>query len=434
MLVLMDHTKRSITGTNMKVVVIGSGGREHTLVWKISQSQKVKKIYALPGNGGISDIAECIPIKADDIAGVVNFCKEVAIDLVVIGPEAPLSKGLADTLRQHGIAAVGPDSKSARLEASKVWSKDFMTRHGLPTAKFRAVRNRSDLLKAVDEFGLPIVIKLDGLCAGKGVFICNNTQEVEEACDAVYGTVTGEKVIVEEFLKGEEASYMFFCDGENYIPLVTSRDHKKIFEGETGPNTGGMGAVSPAPISKKVEENIKNSVIPPLLKGLKDDGLSYNGVIYAGVMVMPDESVRVLEFNARLGDPETQSILTRMESDIMDILEPLGRDNKLPEGYKIKWREGFSCCVVVAENGYPSNYPLGAAMPELKTFKPGKDEFVFHAGTTKKDGEYYVNGGRVLGVTALGATLEEARTKAYNVVKKVVWSSSYYRKDIGVWR
>jgi phosphoribosylamine--glycine ligase len=418
----------------MKIAVIGSGGREHTLVWKISQSLRVKKIYALPGNGGISDLAECIQIKADDIAGVVNFCKEVAIDLVVIGPEAPLSKGLADTLRQHGIAAVGPDSKSARLEASKVWAKDFMTRHGVPTARFKAVRNKTDLLKAVDDFGLPVVIKLDGLYAGKGVFICTTVQEVEEAVEAVYGEVTGEKIVVEEFLKGEEASYMFFCDGETYLPLVTSRDHKKIFEGETGPNTGGMGAISPAPISKNVEENVKRTVIAPLLRALKDEGLNYNGVIYAGLMVMPDEGVKVLEFNARLGDPETQSILTRMKSDIMDILEPLGRQNKLPANYEIKWENGFSCCVVMAENGYPGNYPLGAKIPALNNFKTEKDEFVFHAGTTKKDNEYYVNGGRVLGVTALGATLDEARSKAYSVVERVKWASAYYRKDIGVWR
>jgi phosphoribosylamine---glycine ligase len=418
----------------MKVAVIGSGGREHTLVWKISKSPRVTRVYALPGNGGISDIAECIPIKADDIAGVINFCKEVAIDLVVIGPEAPLSKGLADTLKQHGIPAVGPDSKSARLESSKVWAKDFMTRHGIPTARYRAVRNKEDLLKAVDEFGLPIVIKQDGLYAGKGVFICNSVAEVHTAVEAIYGIISGEKVVVEEFLKGEEASYMFFCDGETFLPLVTSRDHKKIHEGETGPNTGGMGAVSPAPISKKVEENTISFVIKPLLRALRDEGLTYNGVIYAGLMVMPDESVKVLEFNARLGDPETQSILTRMESDIMDILEPLGNTNRLPKDYNIKWKAGFSCCVVLAEEGYPGSYPLGAHIPALRGFMPGENEFIFHAGTTKKDGEYYVNAGRVLGVTATGNSLEDARRKAYSLVEKMKWASASYRKDIGVWR
>jgi len=418
----------------MKIAVIGSGGREHSIVWKISKSARVTKIYALPGNGGISEIAECIPIKADDIAGVVNFCKEAAIDLVVIGPEAPLSKGLADTLKQHGIPAVGPDSKSARLESSKVWAKDFMTRHGIPTAKYRAVRNKEDLLKAVDEFGLPVVIKQDGLYAGKGVFICTSVQEVQVAAEAVYGIVTGEKVVVEEFLKGEEASYMFFCDGETFLPLVTSRDHKKIYEGETGPNTGGMGCVSPAPISKTVEENTVSSVVKPLLFALKDEGLTYNGVIYVGLMVLPDESVKVLEFNARLGDPETQSILIRMESDIMDILEPLGKINRLPKDYKIKWKAGFSCCVVIAEKGYPGSYSLGAHIPALKGFVSSDNEIVFHAGTTKKDGEFYVNGGRVLGVTATGISLEEARAKAYGVVEKIKWESSYYRKDIGVWR
>jgi len=418
----------------MKVAVIGSGGREHALVWKISKSAKVTKIYALPGNGGISDLAECIPIKADDIAGVINFCKEVAIDLVVIGPEAPLSKGLADTLKHHGIPAVGPDSKSARLESSKVWAKDFMTRHGIPTARYRSVRNKEDLLKAVDEFGLPSVIKQDGLYAGKGVFICNTVPEVHAAAEAIYGAVTGEKVIVEEFVRGEEASYMFFCDGETFLPLVTSRDHKKIFEGETGPNTGGMGAVSPAPISKKVEDNTISSVIKPLIRALKEEGLTYNGIIYAGLMVLPDESVKVLEFNARLGDPETQSILTRMESDIMDILEPLGKANRLPKDYSIKWKSGFSCCVVMAETGYPGVYQLGAHIPALKGLTCADDEFVFHAGTTKREGEYYVNGGRVLGITATGNSLEEAIKKVYKVVEKVKWASAYYRKDIGIWR
>jgi len=418
----------------MKVVVIGSGGREHALVWKISKSPKVTKIFALPGNGGISDLAECVPIKADDIAGVVNFCKEAAIDLVVIGPEGPLPKGLADTLRQHGIPAVGPEIKSARLESSKVWAKDFMTRHGIPTAKYRAVRNKADLLKAVDEFGLPVVIKMDGLFAGKGVFICNSVQEVEKAVEAVYGTVTGEKVVVEEFLKGEEASYIFFCDGENYLPLMTSRDHKKIFDEDKGPNTGGMGSVSPAPIKNNVETNIIASVVKPMLKALKDENLSYNGVIFAGLMILPDDSVKVIEFNARLGDPETQSSLTMMDSDIMDILEPLGKMSRLPKDYKIKWKTGFSCCVVLAEKGYPGSYLLGAQIPSLKSFRPEDDEFIFHAGTTKKDGEYYVNGGRVLGVTALGNSLEEARDKAYKLVEKIKWASAYYRKDIGVWR
>jgi phosphoribosylamine---glycine ligase len=418
----------------MKVAVIGSGGREHALVWKIAQSPKVTKVYALPGNAGIANLAGCVPIKADDISGVVDFCKREAIDLVVIGPEAPLSKGLADTLKEHKIPAVGPDSKAARLESSKVWAKDFMIRHGIPTAKYRSVSNKSDLLKAVDEFGLPIVIKMDGLFAGKGVFICKNMDEVNSACEAIYGVVSGETVVVEEFLLGVEASYMVFTDGETFIPLATSRDHKKIYDGEKGPNTGGMGAVSPAPISKDVEETAKAFVIEPLLKGMREENLRYNGVIYAGLMILPDGRVRVLEFNARLGDPETQSILFRMESDIMDILEPLGKYRKLPKNYEVKWSTKVACCVVITENGYPGDYRTGAEISSLsKGLSFSKGEYIFHAGTALKDGKFIVNGGRVLGVTALGTDINEARSKAYGLAEKASWSSAYYRKDIGVW-
>ena len=419
----------------MKVAVIGSGGREHALVWKIAQSPKVTKVYALPGNAGIAELAACVPIKADDISGVVDFCKKEGIGLVVIGPEAPLSKGLADTLLQHKIPAVGPDSKAARLESSKVWAKDFMVRHGIPTARYKNVSNKAELLKTVDEFGLPIVIKMDGLFAGKGVFICKDIAEVNSAAEAVYGSVSGEVVVVEEFLKGEEASYMVFSDGETYIPLATSRDHKKIYDGEKGPNTGGMGAVSPAPISKDVEETVKAFVIEPLLKGMREENLKYNGVIYAGVMILPDGRIRVLEFNARLGDPETQSILFRMESDIMDILLPLGKDRKLPKNYNVKWTSMTACCVVMAEHGYPGDYRTGAEIPSLASgaVNFSRGEFIFHAGTASRDGKIVANGGRVLGVTALGATLDDARKKAYSLVEKVAWPSSYYRKDIGVW-
>jgi phosphoribosylamine---glycine ligase len=418
----------------MRVAVVGSGGREHTLVWKIAQSPMVKKIYALPGNGGISDMAECVAIDPEDISGVVSFCKETKIDLVMIGPEAPLSKGLAETLRGHGIPAVGPDAKCAMLESSKVWAKEFMIKHGIPTAGHRTVKDKKTLMMAVDEFGIPVVIKMDGLCAGKGVFICNNMEDVEAAVESIYGVATGEKVVVEEFLKGDEASYMIFTDGESYVPLVTSRDHKKIFDGDKGPNTGGMGAVSPAPLDEGIDEKIKSSVIEPLLKALKNEKMRYNGVIYAGLMICPGNDIRVLEFNARFGDPETQVILTRMESDIMDVLVPLGTISKLPLNYKIKWNDGVSCCVVVAQKGYPGNYDKGVHMPNVKNVKAGKNEYVFHAGTVKKNDEYYTNGGRILGVTAVGTTLEEARKKAYALADKVAWPTCYYRKDIGVWR
>jgi phosphoribosylamine---glycine ligase len=418
----------------MKVALIGSGGREHALAWKIKQSPMVKKLYVLPGNGGISDIAECVYINVDDIVGIVHFCKEEKIELVMIGPEAPLSKGLAETLRSHGIPAVGPDSKCAMLECSKVWSKDFMVKHGIPTASYRIVTDKETLFTTVEEFGFPVVIKMDGLCAGKGVFICKNIDELKHAAEEIYGVATGSKSIVEQFLEGQEASYMFFTDGESYIPLLSSRDHKKAFDDDKGPNTGGMGAVSPAPISSQVENKIIEAVVEPTLSALKNEGLGYNGIIYAGLMINDKGDIKVLEFNARFGDPETQVILTRMDSDIMDILVPLGTVGKLPSSYKIKWKDDVACCVVMAEEGYPGTYEKGEEIPSITNTVADKDEYIFHAGTVKKEGKYYVNGGRVLGVTALGSNLEEARKKAYALVDKLKWKTAYYRKDIGIWR
>jgi len=418
----------------LKVAVIGSGGREHTLVWKISQSKKVDTIYAMPGNGGISQLAECISIDVADISSVAGFCKDNEVDLVVIGPEVPLSKGLADTLRAANIAVVGPGSKGAMLESSKLWAKELMIKNSIPTAKHEQVSSRNDLMEAVERFGFPVVIKMDGLQAGKGVFICNNVDDIEQAADRIYKrTVSGETVVVEEFLNGNEASYMVITDGTNYIPLVTSRDHKKIYDGDKGPNTGGMGAVSPAPIAEGMESIIQREVIEPLLKGLRDEGIDYNGVIYAGLMILPNNEIRVLEFNARFGDPETQVILTRMESDIMDIFIPLGQKGKLPEKYSAKWTDGVSCCVVVAQYGYPAEYEKGDVISSLDNLKLSDGEFVFHAGTLKMDDGYHVNGGRVLGVTAVGDTLEQARNKAYKLTEKAAWNTSYYRKDIGVW-
>jgi phosphoribosylamine--glycine ligase len=418
----------------MKVAIIGSGGREHALAWKIAQSPMVKKLYVLPGNGGISDIAECVYINADDVVGIVHFCKENGVELVMIGPEAPLSKGLAETLRSHGIPAVGPDSKCAMLECSKVWSKDFMIKHGIPTASYRIVTDKKTLLSTVDEFGFPVVVKMDGLCAGKGVFICKNMEELNYAAEEVYGVAIGAKAIVEQFIEGEEASYMFFSDGESYIPLVSSRDHKKIYDGDKGPNTGGMGSVSPAPISPELENKIIESVVEPTLKALKSEGLLYNGLIYAGLMISKQGDIKVLEFNARFGDPETQAILTRMDSDIMDILVPLATVRKLPSSYKIKWRDELACCVVMAQDGYPGTYEKGDEIASIANVVTAKDEYIFHAGTIKKEGKYYTNGGRVLGVTALGRDIEEARKKAYALVEKLKWNRAYYRKDIGIWR
>jgi phosphoribosylamine---glycine ligase len=421
--------------TKFKVAVIGSGGREHAIVWKLSQSPMVEKLFAVPGNGGTSGLAESVKLDVADVWGILDFCKNEKIDLVVVGPEKPLSVGLVDILRQNNIAVVGPSKQAAMLEASKIFAKEIMIRSGIPTANFKIAQSKSEIFSMVDEFGFPFVIKMDGLCAGKGVFICKDMQELEQAVQAVYGNSdTGEKVLIEKFLKGEEASYMIITDGESCVPLATSRDHKKIYEGEKGPNTGGMGAVSPAPIDADIEKKVEEIVVKPLINGLKKEKLPYNGVIYAGLMILPDGGIRVLEFNARLGDPETQAILFKLDSDLMEILLPLGRDNRLPKGASLKWKKGISCCVVLASQGYPGKYSKNDCIERLSDGLNSEDAYVFHAGTVKKDGKYYSDGGRVLGVTAIGNTLEEARKKAYNLVDKVKWQKSYFRKDIGVWR
>lgn len=415
----------------MNIVIVGSGGREHTLAWKVKQSKMVSKIFVLPGNGGISNIAECVAIQPHDISGIVNFCKNKKIDLVIIGPELPLSKDLAGILRSHKIAVVGPDQKAAMLESSKIWAKNFMFRHGIPTAKFNIVNSKEELLSVIEHYNYPVVIKMDTLQGGKGVFICENLKEVYNVAEDIYGNISGQKLVVEEFLNGVECSYMVFSDGFSYIPLVTSKDHKKIFEGEKGLNTGGMGAISPATIAKDVEAKALKEVIEPLLSGFREEGILYNGIIYAGLMCLPDGNIRVLEFNARFGDPETQVILTRMESDIMDILFPLGSTGLLPKNYKIKWKKESACVVVLAQKGYPEVYDKGEEIKGLDDIKLSEGEFIFHSGTIKEGNIYKVNGGRVLGVTALGKDIKEAKSKAYNLAKKCAWKNAYYRKDIG---
>jgi phosphoribosylamine---glycine ligase len=312
-----------------------------------------------------------------------------------------------------------------------VWAKDFMFRHGIPTAKFNIVESKSDLLSVVKEYSFPLVIKMESLQGGKGVFICENKKEVESVAEKIYGELSGEKLLVEEFLKGVEASYMVFCDGKNYVPLPSSKDHKKIYEGEKGPNTGGMGAISPAPVmTDKVIEKAKKKVIEPVIKGLREEGIEYNGIIYAGLMV-ENESVRVLEFNVRLGDPETQSILTRLETDILDILYPLGKEGRLSMDLDIKWDNRPSVCVVMAQYGYPGKYEKGSQI-DFSKLKKEKDVYVFHAGTSLKDGKILTNGGRVLNIVAISDTITNARKKAYEKVDSLKWEKAVFRKDIGL--
>jgi len=415
----------------MKVAIIGSGGREHAICKKISESSKVSKIYVLPGNAGISSIAECVHIE--DISGIANFCCDENIDLVFIGPEAPLSKGIVDTLHAKNIKVIGPDMKASILESSKIWAKEFMFKYNIPTAKYTVVSSKQELLEEANNYSFPLVVKIDGLCSGKGVFICNDSEELNTASESIYENITqGTRIIIEEYLCGVEASFMIFTDGEAFLELATSKDHKKIYEGEKGPNTGGMGAYSPANISDELYKNIIKNIVYPTIDGINNESLNYKGVLYFGLMIMPDNSVKVLEYNVRLGDPEAQAILSRMDSDIMDILIPLS-SGMLPVNYKIKWKKEYSVCIVLAQNGYPYTYKKGVLINNLKNYINSKNSFIYHAGTVlKEDSNYYTNGGRVLGVCALGKTLNEAKITAYKELEKIVWDEAVYRTDIGV--
>ncbi|MCK5505011.1 MAG: phosphoribosylamine--glycine ligase [Thermodesulfovibrionia bacterium] len=416
----------------MKVLVIGGGGREHALVWKLSQSSRVTKIFCAPGNAGISEIAECLDIKADDIEALLDFAKYEWIDLTVVGPETPLTAGIVDAFKKENRRIFGPDISGAQLEGSKVFAKDFMRKYGIPTAEYKTFTSYLHAEEYVRLKGAPLVIKADGLAAGKGVIV---TESVEEAIDALklimrekaFGSA-GDRVIVEQCLKGEEASFMILTDGKTVLPLATSQDHKTVFDNDKGPNTGGMGAYSPAPvITKRLEENIIKSIIRPLIRGLKKERIQYRGVIYAGLMIC-DGKPYVLEFNCRFGDPEAQPVLMRLRSDLFDALKATadGRVNDI----KLSWRRDASLCVVLASKGYPGSYEKWKIINGLDSVKGRDNLMVFHAGTDMNNGDFVTSGGRVLGVTALGRDAREAKATAYRAIKKINFEGMHYRKDI----
>jgi phosphoribosylamine--glycine ligase len=416
----------------MKVLVIGSGGREHTIVWKLAQSKHVDRIYCSPGNAGISEIAECIDVGTNDFKALIDFVKYEWIDFTIVGPEEPLSRGIVDAFEKEGRRILGPDMSAARLESSKVFAKDFMKRYGIPSAEYSVFTSYVHAEDHVRMKGSPIVIKADGLAAGKGVFVAGT---VDEAIDALrlimkekaFGDA-GNRVVVEECLEGEEASFMAFCDGKTVKPMASSQDHKRIFDGDMGPNTGGMGAYSPAPVvTKELEAEIMEKVMWPVMKGLKAEGLKYRGILYAGLMIK-DNIPNVLEFNCRLGDPETQPVLSRLETDLVDISYAM-LDGKLAE-MDIKWKPMSSVCVVLASKGYPGKYEKGKVITGVDKLKDEKDVFVFHAGTSFDDGNIVTSGGRVLGVTGLGADIREAKDRAYRAIEKIHFEGMQYRKDI----
>ena len=417
----------------MKVLVIGSGGREHALVWKLAQSPKVEKIYGAPGNPGIAQIGECVNISPTDIKGLADFAEKEGVDLTVVGPEAPLVAGIVDEFENRGLKIFGPSKEAAKLEGSKAFSKEMMKKYGVPTADFEVFDDPEKAKKYIKEKGAPIVVKADGLAAGKGVVVAQSVEEAIEAIDRimiekVFGDA-GNRVVVEDCLFGEEASYLVVTDGENFIPLATAQDHKAVFDGDRGPNTGGMGAYSPAPVlSEEMEKEVQERVIKPILRGMKEEGHPFKGILYAGLMIT-EEGPKVLEFNVRFGDPEAQVILRRLRTNLVDICQSV-IEGKLIDS--LEWIPETAICVVLASKGYPGKYEKGKVITGIEEAEKIDNVVVFHAGTAIKDGELVTNGGRVLNVTALGKDIVEARENVYKAIEKVHFDGMHYRKDIGL--
>jgi phosphoribosylamine--glycine ligase len=417
----------------MKVLVVGSGGREHALVWKIAQSPRVSKIYCAPGNAGISDQATIVPIKANDLNGLLEFALKEKIDLTVVGPEDPLTKGIVDLFESKSLSIFGSSKKAAEIEGSKAFAKEMMRKYHIPTGSYEIFGDPKEAKKYIRKLGAPVVVKADGLAAGKGVIVCNTVEEASQSVDRImveriFGEA-GNRVVVEEYLVGEEASYIAFTDGKVILPMASSQDHKPIFDGDKGPNTGGMGAYSPAPVvTDQVHERILEKILRPIIQGMGEEGRPYKGVLYAGLMIH-DGHPRVLEFNARFGDPETQPVLMRMKGDIIPILEACMKGNL--SGCEIEWDSRASVCVVMASRGYPGDYERGKPIAGLKEVSKMEGVFVFHAGTALKDGQVVTNGGRVLGVTGLGKDIPRAIERTYEAVKKISWEGVHYRTDIG---
>jgi phosphoribosylamine--glycine ligase len=420
---------------SLKILVIGGGGREHALAWKIAQSPKVEKVFVAPGNAGSAREARCenVAINAEDVVGLLRFAQQHKIDLTVVGPEAPLVLGVVDQFRAAGLRIFGPMKDAAQLEGSKAFAKDFLARHNIPTAAYGNFTEIATAEAYIKKVGAPIVVKADGLAAGKGVVTAHTVTEAVTAMeDMLAGNAFGEaghRVVVEEFLTGEEASFIVMVDGEHILPLATSQDHKRVGDGDTGPNTGGMGAYSPAPVvTPEIHARIMREVIEPTVRGMASEGHPYTGFLYAGVMIAPDGTPKVLEYNCRFGDPETQPVMMRLQSDFIELIEA-ALDGKLDRA-QAKWDGRAALSVVMAAGGYPGSYRKGDAITGLPE-AAADDCHVFHAGTAFKDRAVVTSGGRVLCVTALGATVGAAQKRAYETVKKIQWRGAQYRTDIG---
>jgi len=418
----------------MNVLVIGGGGREHALCWKIASSALVDHLYCAPGNGGIAKDATCVELGAADHDAVVTLCREKSIDLVVVGPEAPLVDGLVDRLEQEKIAAFGPRKDAAQLEASKGFTKDLCKRHNIPTGAYERFSEATAAKAYLDNFEAPYVIKADGLAAGKGVIIAESRAEAEAAIDDILGGAfgaAGSELVIEEFLRGEEASFFAITDGTNILPLATAQDHKRVGEGDTGLNTGGMGAYSPAPVmTEEMCDRVMQDIIKPTVKGLATEGMPYQGVLYAGLMIT-DSGPQLIEYNVRFGDPECQVLMMRMKSDLVPIL--MAACDGILNSVDCQWFSETAVTVVMAAQGYPGSYQKGTEIKNLESAAKSADAQIFHAGTKRDGDKVLATGGRVLNVTALGASVSEAAARAYQAIDGVDWPGGFCRRDIG-WR
>jgi phosphoribosylamine---glycine ligase len=416
----------------MKIMVVGSGGREYGLAWAAKRSKGVSEVVVVPGNAGIAQIARCEPVSAEDIEGLVNFAKKENPKMVLIGPEVPLTLGLTDRLKAEGIAAFGPSAAAARLEGSKTFAKEFMSKYKIPTARYAVCRHITEATKALNEFGIPVVIKADGLAAGKGVTVAMTREEAENAIqDSMVKKVFGEAgdcVVVEEFLQGEEASILAFADGKTIVPLVASQDHKRIFDNDLGPNTGGMGAYAPAPVvTDALKDKIQKEILEPTLVGMQKEGYPYQGILYAG-LIITEAGPKVIEFNCRFGDPETQAVLPLLSTDLIATAQACLQQKLTPE--LVGWTDEAAVCVVMAAPGYPGAYPKGLPITGIEEAEKDPDVMVWHAGTAQKDGQIVSSGGRVLGVIAKAKDLNAAVEKVYQATEKIKFEGAQYRKDI----
>ena len=415
----------------MKVLVVGGGGREHAIVWKLKQSPRVAQIYCAPGNAGIGQMAECVNIQAGDVYGLLNFAREKSIDLTVVGPEIPLTTGIVDIFEKEGLKIFGPSRAAAEIEGSKALAKEIMAKYHIPTARYATFDHAEEARAYVQKHGAPCVVKADGLAAGKGVIVAMDDETALAAVDIIMAQrafgQAGDRVVIEEFLQGEEVSVLAFIEGDTIIPLVASQDHKRVGDNDTGPNTGGMGAYAPAPLyTPELAERVEREILRPTVQALAAEGRTYRGVLYAGLMVTAD-GPKVLEFNARFGDPETQPVLSLLETDLVDIMESI-LEGKLAQ-QPVAWKDGAAVCVVMAAGGYPGKYGKGQEITGLAEVPP--EVQVFHAGTALRGGRIVCDGGRVLGVTGVGRNIPEAIDRAYQGVRSIVFEGAHYRTDIG---